>query len=67
MVEKLLELDVSEYAAERLSRTARREGLTLSGLLRRALNIEDYLREVRNRGGKVFVVDATGKRRELKI
>jgi hypothetical protein len=62
-----LRLDLSDSAHKRLTDTARQEGRLPAEVIRRALNIEDYLREKQNSGAKVLVEDATGTRRQLLI
>lgn len=65
MSKKRLQVDLSEDAYSRLSTAADAEGRTTSEFVRRALNIEDYLRQTKDQGGKVLVVDKDGTEREL--
>ena len=67
MAKRALQVDLNEYAYNRLSAAAGRKGMTLAELLRRALNIDDYLAGARRAGGKVLLVDQEGAQCELFI
>jgi predicted DNA-binding protein len=67
MAKKRLQVDLSDQAYERLAETAEKEGRPVSEVVRRALNIEDYLREEQNKGGKVLIKEPDGTERQLVI
>jgi predicted DNA-binding protein len=67
VAKKRLQVDLSDQAYERLAETAEKEGRPVSEVVRRALNIEDYLREEQNKGGKVLIKEPDGTERQLVI
>lgn len=64
---KRLQVDLSEDAYERLKRSAGEEDRSIAEVVRRALNIEDYVRRQMQEGGKVVVRTSDGVDRELMI
>jgi predicted CopG family antitoxin len=60
-----LSVDITDDAYKRLVEAANREGVSPAELIRRALNLETYLRE---NDAKVYVGDAdSGELRELEV
>jgi len=64
---KRLQVELNEDAYERLRRAAGVEDKSIAEVVRRALNIEDYVRKQVEEGGKVVIRDANGEDRELVI
>lgn len=64
---KRLQVDLSEDAYERLKRSAGEEDRSIAEVVRRALNIEDYVRRQVQEGGKVVIRTSDGVDRELMI
>lgn len=64
---KRLQVDLSEDAYERLKRSAGEEDRSIAEVVRRALNIEDYVRKQVQEGGKVVIRTPDGVDRELMI
>jgi predicted DNA-binding protein len=67
MAKKRLQVDLSDQAYERLTEAAEKEGRPVAEVVRRALNIEDYLREEQDKGGKVLIKEPDGTERQLLI
>lgn len=67
MARKRLQVDLSDPAYERLQRVAHDEGRPVAEVVRRALNIEDYLREQQEAGGKVLIETKDGDIREIVV
>lgn len=64
---KRLQVDLNEEAYERLKQSADREEKSIAEIVRRALNIEDYVRNQVHEGGKVVIRTPDGHDRELMI
>lgn len=64
---KRLQVELNEDAYERLRKAAGAEDKSIAEVVRRALNIEDYVRKQVEDGGKVMIRDANGDDRELVI
>jgi len=64
---KRLQVDLSEDAYERLKRSAGEDDRSIAEVVRRALNIEDYVRKQVQEGGKVVIRTPDGIDRELMI
>jgi predicted CopG family antitoxin len=67
MARKRLQVDLSDSAYERLQRVADEEGRPISEVVRRALNVEDILREEQQKGGTVVIESKDGERRQLVV
>lgn len=67
MAKKRLQVDLSDEAYERLAEVAAKEGRPLAEVVRRALNIDDFLREEQDKGGKVVIEEPDGTKRQLVI
>jgi hypothetical protein len=64
---KRLQVDLNEDAYERLKQSADDEEKSIAEVVRRALNIEDYMRKQVHDGGKVVIRTADGTDHELMI
>lgn len=64
---KRLQVDLNEEAYQRLKRSADQEEKSIAEIVRRALNIEDYVRNQVQGGGKVVIRNPDGTDRELLI
>jgi len=64
---KRLQVDLNEDAYERLKNSAGEEDKSIAEVVRRALNIEDYVRKQVQDGGKVVIRTSDGEDRELII
>jgi hypothetical protein len=64
---KRLQVDLSEDAYDRLKRSAGDEDRSIAEVVRRALNIEDYVRKQVQEGSKVMIRTPDGVDRELMI
>jgi uncharacterized protein with PhoU and TrkA domain len=64
---KRLQVDLNEDAYERLKNSAGEEDKSIAEVVRRALNIEDYVRKQVQDGGKVVIRTSNGEDRELII
>jgi hypothetical protein len=64
---KRLQVDLNEEAYERLKNSAGAEDRSIADVVRRALNIEDYVRKQVQDGGKVVIRTPDGEDRELMI
>jgi CopG antitoxin of type II toxin-antitoxin system len=67
MSKKRLQVELSDDAYVRLSQAANQEGRPVAEVVRRALNIEDYLRSEQSKGGKVMIEEQDGTKRQLVI
>lgn len=67
MSKKRLQVDLTDDAYTRLSQAADLEGRPLAEVVRRALNIEDFLRVEQKKGGKVLIEEPDGTTRQLLI
>jgi hypothetical protein len=66
-VGKRLQVELNEDAYERLKRSAKEEDRSIAEVVRRALNIDDYVRKQIQDGGKVLVQSPDGIDKELLI
>jgi bisphosphoglycerate-dependent phosphoglycerate mutase len=64
---KRLQVDLNEAAYERLKQSADQEEKSIAEIVRRALNIEDYVRKQVHEGSKVVIRTPDGTDRELMI
>lgn len=64
---KRLQVDLNEEAYQRLKKSADQEEKSIAEIVRRALNIEDYVRNQVHEGGKVVIRERDGTDRELLI
>lgn len=64
---KRLQVELNEDAYERLKRSAKEEDRSIAEVVRRALNIDDYVRKQIQDGGKVLVQSPDGIDKELLI
>jgi hypothetical protein len=64
---KRLQVELNEDAYERLKRSAGEEDRSIAEVVRRALNIEDYVRKQVQEGSKVVIRTPDGVDRELMI
>jgi hypothetical protein len=65
MAKKRLQVELSDQAYQHLAKVAEAEGRPVAEVVRRALNIEDYLREAQREGRKVLIEEPNGDKREL--
>jgi hypothetical protein len=65
MPKRRLQVDLSDAAYSRLEETAHEQGRPLAEVVRRALNIEDYLNSERKKGARVVIEEEDGTKREL--
>ncbi len=64
---KRLQVDLNEDAYERLKQSAEKEEKSIAEIVRRALNVEDYVRNQVHEGGKVVIRTSDGTDHELLI
>ncbi|HWM55868.1 MAG TPA: ribbon-helix-helix protein, CopG family [Solirubrobacterales bacterium] len=64
---KRLQVDLNEEAYERLKRSAEEENRPIAEVVRRALNIEDYVRKQVQEGGTLLIRRPDGLEQELMI
>jgi hypothetical protein len=67
MAKKRLQVDLNDDAYRHLAEVASGEGRPVAEIVRRALNIEDFLRREQTRGGKVLIEEPDGTTRQLLI
>ena len=60
-------LNLPPDSAELLREMANDRGTTLVDVIRRALQLEEYLRKVRDEGGRILVEDEAKTQKELVI
>lgn len=64
---KRLQVELSDDAYERLKSAAEAEERSIAELVRRALNIEDYVRKQVDEGSKVVIQSEDGRDQEILI
>jgi hypothetical protein len=67
MAKKRLQVDLTDDAYRHLAEVADEESRPVAEVVRRALNIEDFLRKEQAKGGKVLIEESDGKTRQLLI
>jgi hypothetical protein len=67
VAKKRLQVDLNDDAYRHLAEVADEEGRPVAEVVRRALNIEDFLRKDQTKGGKVLIEEPDGKTRQLLI
>jgi hypothetical protein len=67
MAKKRLQVDLTDDAYDRLTEAANQQGRPVAEVVRRALNIEDFLRSEQGKGGKVVIEEPDGTKRQLVI